>query len=69
MADVPCMSGAAGSSRTALPRSWNVVAASATSAAVDGTGALITENVAAVVPRRLRCGHMTPFGMPVVPPV
>ena len=69
IADVPCINGAAGSSRTALPRSWKVRAAATTCSAVDGTDALTTANVAAVVPSRLRCGHITPLGMPVVPPV
>ena len=34
-----------------------------------GTGRFTTENVAAAVANRLRCGHITPLGMPVVPPV
>ena len=49
--------------------SWKVRAAAAKPSGVVGTSALMARNVGAAAPMRLRWGHMTPLGIPVVPPV
>jgi len=69
MPEVPCMSGAAASIRTERPASANRLAASAASAGVVGTSAPTILNVGADAVSRLECGHITPLGIPVVPPV
>ena len=67
--DVPCIIGAAGISRCPADRARRSAAMSAASAAVSGSGTLRPFHVGANTPNSDECGHITPLGMPVVPPV
>jgi hypothetical protein len=69
MADVPCMRGAAARSRGVRPSSASCRAVAPKPSRVVGISTLAPRKVGSAVPIRLRWGHMTPLGMPVVPPV
>ena len=63
---VPCISGGAGRMRPPGPalRIDSVI-----SAAFSGTGIPMRRAWEVVISRRSSCAHITPLGMPVVPPV
>jgi len=70
IAPVPCMSGEAGKWTGERPSSTNRLAIAPTPAASSGIGSPCTAYIVSPsVPNRSRRRHMTPFGMPVVPPV
>ena len=67
--EVPCIIGAAGISRCSVPRSRSSAATRAASAGVSGSATLRPFQVGPNTPSSELWGHITPLGMPVVPPV